>query len=464
MILQRFEVPGLAHYSYLLGSGGKAVVIDPERNVDIYIDFAHQRQLTITHVLETHIHADYASGALQLAETCGAALWLSAHDTGGQYQYAFPHHEFRDGDELECGDLRVVAMHTPGHTPEHLSFLLYEKTRCGQPVALFTGDFLFVGSLGRPDLLGEEEKNRLAADLYDSVHDRISRLPDGVEVYPAHGAGSLCGSGMAAREQSTLGYERFCNVFMSHQSKTEFVDTILGSVPEFPDYYRRMKVLNARGPRLLDRLPGGCELTPAAFRESLEREAAVVIDLRRPEAFGGAHIPGSFNIGAGQNLSLWAGWVVPADRPILLVGEGDSCLEDSRRALIRVGLDSVAGTLRGGIAAWLEAGFAQAHIPQISVQELARDIEESGGVFVLDVRSPGERAGGRIAGSVHIPGGTLAKRLHEVPVDRRVHVICGSGYRSGIAASILSQAGRRRVVNVVGGMTAWVARNLPVVG
>jgi hydroxyacylglutathione hydrolase len=461
MKLKRFEVPGLAHYSYLLASDGKAVVIDPKRDVDTYIKYAEANALDITYVLETHIHADYASGATALAQKTGAELWLSGHDKGEDFEYRFAHREFRDGDHLEAGDLKIVAVHTPGHTPEHLSFLVYEKSRCGQPLALFTGDFIFVGSLGRPDLLGDEAKKRLAHLLYESVQTRVEHLPDGVEIHPAHGAGSLCGAGMAERAQSTLGYERFCNIFMADRPEQEFVDNILKTLTPFPDYYRRMKRVNSEGPKLLEIIPGGESLAPPEFRDTLQALNAVLIDLRRPEAFGGSHIPGSFNIGAGQNLSMWAGWVVPYDRPILLVADEGTDIEAARRSLIRVGFDGIRGYLKGGMRSWIEAGFAQAHIPQESVRELSEKLPQS--PFVLDVRNQSEWNSGHIAGAAHIPGGELPKREHEAPRDTPIHVICGSGYRSSIATSVLARAGLRNIINVVGGMGAWHAQNLPTV-
>jgi hydroxyacylglutathione hydrolase len=460
MKIQQFEVPGLAHYSYLLGSKGQAVVIDPKRDVDTYLQYAEKSGFRITHVLETHIHADYASGATALGKAAGAELWLSGHDKGEDFEYKFQHREFKDKEELEVGDLRIVAVHTPGHTPEHLSFLVFEKSRCGQPLALFTGDFIFVGSLGRPDLLGEEAKQQLANALYDSVHTRVENLPDGVELYPGHGAGSLCGAGMADRSQSTLGYERFCNIFMAERPKEEFVETILKTVPPFPDYYRRMKRVNSEGPKLFEGIPGGEAHTAREFRELITKLNPVIIDLRRPEAFGGAHIPGSLNIGAGQNISMWAGWVVPYDRPIVLVGEENTDIEQARRSLIRVGFDDIRGYLKGGLSKWIEAGFEQAHLPQQSVGELFEKLDEK--PFVLDVRSNSEWKSGHIEGAVHIPGGELPKKVEEVPQNKPVHVICGSGYRSSIASSVLASAGLKNVINVVGGMGAWNAQDLPI--
>ena len=459
MIFQRFEVPGLAHYSYLLGSNGEAVVVDPKRDVSDYLKLADEKSLRITHILETHIHADFASGALELAAATGASLWLSAHDEGEEYEYQFEHHPFRDGDALEVGDLRILALHTPGHTPEHLSFLVFEKSRCGQPLALLSGDFIFVGSLGRPDLLGDEAKHKLAGFLYESVHAAIEGLPDGTEIHPAHGAGSLCGSGMSERPQSTLGYERHCNVFMSEQPKEKFIETILRTVPPFPGYYKRMKKLNAKGAPVLEGLPGGYAFSAPEFRAEIGKGEAVVIDLRAPEAFGGLHIPGSLNIGAGQNLSLWSGWTVPYNRPIFLVGDTSTDMEAARKSFIRVGHDDLRGFLRGGIATWIAAGFEQEHIPQISVVELARKLPEH--PSIIDVRSPKEWSEGHIEGALHIPVGDMEVRVDTIPRGKPIHMICGSGYRSSIATSVLRRAGKTEVINVTGGMTAWNAQKLP---
>jgi hydroxyacylglutathione hydrolase len=461
MKLQRFEVPGLAHYSYLIACGGQAVVVDPKRDVDTYLDAAAAGGLRITHILETHIHADYCSGALELAGRTGAELWLSGHDKGEDFQYAFPHHEFCDGEELKFGNVRMVAMHTPGHTPEHISFLVHDGLRGDYPMALLSGDFVFVGSLGRPDLLGEAAKQKLAEQLYDSVHRRLEKLPDGVEIHPAHGAGSMCGSGMSERPQSTLGYERACNPFFREQGREKFVDTILKSVPPFPDYYRRMKKVNSAGPRVFGEMPGGETLSVADFRKGIADQDAVVIDVRLPEAFGGAHIPGALSVGAGTNLSTWAAWVVPYDRPIYLAGDDSTDYDEARRSLVRVGLDDVRGVLRGGMRAWSEAGGEQANVPQISVEELSERMKK--GAFLLDVRGAGEWTAGHVEGAQWIMGGDLAKRAAELPTDRAVHVICGSGYRSSVAASVLRRAGMRDVVNVAGGMNAWNQRKLPTV-
>lgn len=459
MLLQRFEVPGLSQYSYVLASGKEAIVIDPKRDIDTYLNFAFEKDLTVRYVLETHIHADFASGATALAAHTGAELWLSDYDQGEDYAYGFAHHAFRDGEELALGDLRLVAMHTPGHTPEHLSFLLYEKNRCGQPLALFSGDFIFVGSLGRPDLLGEAAKQQLAGKLFDSVHEKIKALPDGTMVMPGHGAGSLCGAGMAERPETTIGYERHCNVFMTTAQRDAFIHDVLSTVPQFPPYYKRMKRMNGEGFPILNGLPGQQAMSAAALNQTLANGEALVLDLRSPSAFGGTHIPGSYNIGLGPNLSLWSGWVLPYDTPFYLVGDTDTDLDAARRSLVRVGHDAIAGYLKGGIEKWVNAGLPQAHVEQISVGDLKAAADQ--GAFVLDVRSPKEWDSGHIDGAVHIPGGDLPERTDEVPRDCDIRVICGSGYRSSIACSILQRAGLHRLKNTIGGMGAWKAQRYP---
>jgi hydroxyacylglutathione hydrolase len=461
MKFQRFEVPGLSHYSYILGAAGKAVVVDPKRDVDTYLEYAAANDLKIAYILETHIHADYCSGARELAELTGAELWLSAHDQGEEFVYQFPHKDFHDGEALELGELRIVALHTPGHTPEHLSFLVYDTKRSATtPLLMLSGDFLFVGSLGRPDLLGEAAKMKLAGQLYESLHEKIASLPDGLEVHPAHGAGSMCGAGMSDRPQSTLGYERLSNMFFADRDKKVFTDHILSTVPPFPDYYRRMKRVNSQGPATVGTQP------PAAIAVDDFRKLAldgnhVVIDLRRPEAFGGAHVPNAFNIGQAPIFSMWAAWVVPYDKPILLVGDASTDYDAARRALTRVGLDQVQGYLKDGMTAWVEAGYNLSHVPQISVLQLS-DVTTADAV-ILDVRGEAEWQAGHIQGAQHIMGGELPQRANELPHEAKIYVVCGAGYRSSIATSVLRRAGFRHVTNVDGGMGAWNRQKLPTV-
>lgn len=486
MIFERLEDRGLAQYSYAIGSteAGEMAVVDPRRDVDAYMDLAEAKGLRITRVLETHVHADFASGARELVERTGARLLVSGHDEGERYEVSFAHEDLRDGDEVRLGSLRLRALHTPGHTPEHLSFLLFDESRAADvPQMMLSGDFLFVGSLGRPDLLGEEAKRTLAGAMWESVRERIDDLPDGLEIHPGHGAGSMCGSGMAGRPTSTLGFERVANPFLDPSLTREaFVDRLLSTVPPFPDYYRRMKEVNSAGPTLLGGLPGREPLSLDVFRERLDApdeagegpsndgRGAVVIDLRDQLAFGGGHIPAAFGIGAGPSLSTWAAWVVPYGRPILLVpevapseAETRRAVEDAVRRLVRVGLDDVRGWLEGGMEAWRGAGLPLEELPQVTPEELQRRLASGEPVEVLDVRTDEEWEAGHVEGARHVMGGHVPGRVDEVAErgGRPLAVICGSGYRSTVASSVLRRAGVEDVLNVTGGMTAWRAAGLP---
>jgi hydroxyacylglutathione hydrolase len=464
MHFERFEDPYLSHYSYAVGcpGAGEVAIVDPRRDVDVYLDFAARQGWRIRYVLETHIHADFASGARELAERAGATLALSAYDAGERYEVAFPHQPLADGEAIGLGKVRIQALHTPGHTPEHLAFLVFDLARNADvPMLLLSGDFLFVGSLGRPDLLGEEAKRGLAERMYWSVTEQLAGLPDGLEVHPAHGAGSMCGAGMSGRPMSTLGFERLANPYLDPKLGREaFVARLLADPPPFPDYYRRMKELNSAGPRILGELPGQAPIAVAEFHDRAAQ--AVVIDLRDQLAFGAGHVPGAFGIGAHGNLSQAASWVVPYERELLLVAADPADVEGAVRQLVRVGLDGVAGYLEGGMKAWVEAGYPLAEIPQLAATELAERLEGADPPFLVDVRSAGEFAGGHVAGARNILGGQLPERLDELPRDRPIALICRSGYRSNVAASVLQRAGFTEVANVAGGTLGWRRAGLPV--
>jgi hydroxyacylglutathione hydrolase len=450
MNIKQFEVLGLAQYSYMISSEGEAVVIDAMRDFDRYTAYAAEHNLKITQITETHIHADFAAGSVGLAEATGARMSLSSYDEGELYQYAMPHRRLEDGDSIKVGRLRLEALHTPGHTPEHLSFLLFDVERSAtEPLALFSGDFLFVGSLGRPDLLGEEAKVGLAHELYRSVHERIAELPDSVLVYPGHGAGSLCGAGMSEGAESTLGYER-ATQHLFRLSEEEFVKDILPSVPPMPVYYPRMKKLNAAGAPSVSASYGATAIPAAELKWLLTRPRVTVIDLREPKAFGAGHIPGAINIGAGQSLSLWAGWLIDPERQIVLVGEsGDD--EESRRALVRVGLDEIFGFLTDGIAGWTASGYDTEKTPLLSGEEIAG----TDGLLFLDVRNDEEWASGHIPGARHVMLGDLPGRMATLSKDAPIVTVCGSGYRASVAASLLAAHGFRDVSILDGGMGAW---------
>jgi hydroxyacylglutathione hydrolase len=450
MTIHQFLTPGLAQYAYLIASEGQAVVIDPMRGDPRPAEFAAAHALRITHVLETHIHADFASGALALADATGAELTLSAHDEGELYQYAMPHRRLRDGERIAVGRLALEALHTPGHTPEHLSFALYDPAHSTtEPTALFSGDFIFPGSLGRPDLLGEDAKLGLAHALHRSLHRRIAHLPDALRLYPGHGAGSLCGAGIGEQAESTLGQERRANALCC-LGEADFVREILAGVPPMPAYYPRMKQLNAAGAAAMDTLPAPTPLSPAEV-QALKPSQCVLLDVRTPEAFAAGHIPGAVNIGAGASLPLWAGWLLEPTLPITLISEaGDD--PASRLALARVGLDRVSSFLAGGMNAWRATG-----LPLRSIALLApAEVDESNrNALLLDVRNPGEWKIGHIPGARHLMLGDLPGQLATLPANQPIVTICQGGYRASIAASLLVRAGFRKVGILAGGMAAW---------
>ena len=459
LLLERIEDEGLAQYSYIVGSDGatEVAVVDPRRDIYVYLNWSRQHDARIVAVLETHIHADFASGARALAARTGATLLVSAHDRGETFEVAHPHRDIAHGERVAVGEIDIEAFHTPGHTPEHVSFLIFERSS-PEPSAMLSGDFLLVGSVGRPDLLGDEESARLAGELYESVQ-RLQSYHDGLPIYPDHGAGSMCGSGIGQAPTTTLGQERQSNPYLAEGlARDAFVRRVLESAPPFPPYYRRMKRVNAAGPPILDQLPGQRALDVAEFQRRVQ-SGHVVIDLRDQTAFGRGHVPGAFGIGSGKMLSMWAAWVVPYDTPLLLVGD-DSKLEDATRALIRVGLDDVQGFLQGGMAAWSDAGIAVARTPQMTPRELQTQLTASDRPQVLDVRTDDEWREGHLPGALHIMGGYLPDRIGDVARDRPLVVMCGSGYRSTIAASVLERAGFEDVTNLTGGMKAWTDAGL----
>lgn len=458
MLFHQFETKGLAHYSYLIGCQkvGVAAIVDPKRDIDTYIQFARSHGLKITKVLETHIHADYASGALELAHATQAEICLSAYDKGELFEVKFAHSELKHADFVEIGNIKLKVLHTPGHTPEHISFLVFDGSRSSNlPMMLLSGDFIFVGSVGRPDLLGEDAKMALVEKLYKSCN-AVTELPDGLEIYPAHGAGSMCGAGLSAMPHSTLGYERACNPYLLKElTLPSFREKVFAATPPFPEYYKRMKRINSEGPKILDGLPGRNPLTAQEFK-SLMDSGALVIDLRDQQNYGAAHIANSFGIGLGNSLATWASWLVPYDTPILLVLPGDQALEEGIRHLIRVGLDDIKGYLQGGIDAWKQAGLTTQSTEQISAKDLAQELRLNK-FDVLDVRAASEYSTKNIPGSIHCVLHDLPGRTQEFKNrSKTLALICGSGYRSTIAASLLERAGIDKVTNVSGGMIAWM--------
>lgn len=466
MFLHRRFVPGLAIYSYMVGdeSSGRCAVIDPTRDVEGYICLAREQGLRITDILETHVHADFVSGAVELKARLPYEARIHCSGLGGA-DWTPPYADAVVGndDEVGFGSLRLKALHTPGHTLEHVSWALFDSTRSDDtPWVLFSGDFLFVGDVGRPDLLGPEAQQRLAHELYRSVFERIADLPDFLELFPAHGAGSLCGKAIGSRESSTFGFERRFNASLQQRPEADWVATLLSGMPIAPPYFARMKKVNAAGPSVIGpELPGRKAFSAQDVHDRV-CEDCLILDVRAKEAFAAAHIPGSINIPFGPHLATWAGWVLPYERPILAIVDEPDEMAEIARCLLRVGFDQIEGYLEGGVDGWEQKGFELAGLEAISVHDLARRLQAGEKPFVLDVRTEQEWETGHIEGAHHIHGGLLQDRLEEVPKDAEVAVVCGSGYRASIAASFLKRAGYDAVSNVIGGMTAWSNAELPV--
>jgi len=458
MYFRSFFVEELSHSSYLVGcEAAKAcAVVDPERDVEPYLRAAAEKGMRITHVLETHLHADFVSGHRELADRAGARI---AIPKGARAAYA--HLPLAEGDKLEIGSVRLGVLETPGHTPESACFWVADTSRSPEPWLVFTGDTLFVGDVGRPDLFGKDRAADLAGALYDSLQEKLLRLPEGTEVYPAHGAGSLCGKGIAAKLSSTIGFEKKFNVAFAGRSREEFVAAILAALPPAPPYFQRAAALNREGPPVLGAIEAPRALPPGAFSEEASKPGTVVLDAREAAAFGSGHVPGSINVPPGPRFSTWVGWAVPFDARVLLVlgreGEGLAVA----RSLARIGYDRVAGVLAGGMAAWQQDGRDLAQIPQITVHDLRRRLDAGERLVVLDVRTDDEWGAGRVEGAVHVPLQRLETDLPPIEPGLPVAAVCGTGYRSNVAGSLLLRKGVRPVSSVIGGMTAWRNAGFP---
>jgi glyoxylase-like metal-dependent hydrolase (beta-lactamase superfamily II) len=455
LVLQVFT-PKIAHSSYILAGSTTCAVIDPRRDVQVYIDTARAAGWKITHVIETHLHADFVSGHLDLAQRCGATIY--APESG---KCSFNHVPLSEGDEIVLEDMVLQVLETPGHTPEHLSYTVIDTSRGAKPVAVFCGDTLFVGDVGRPDLFPGRARE-LAEALYASLHDKLLKLPDFCEVYPAHAAGSLCGRAMAAKRQSTLGYERLYNLALEIDEKETFIASLTTDMPPAPDHFGRCSAINGRGPALVSTLPTPRALPPHEFAELLASGDPVVIDGRPYAAFGGQHIAGSFSLDLAGNFPTFAGWVVPPDRDILLVTSDAAQVPEAVDWLRRVGMDRTVAYLEGGMPAWAAAGMPLRHVPQLSSQELHHALEARKNMVLLDVRAPGEFGAAHIGGAVNIPVADLRTRFNELDRTADTVVICSTGNRSSLGASILEQKGFERLSSVAGGLTGYLAAGFPL--
>ena len=472
IVVRRFFDAKLAQVSYLIGASETrhAVVIDANRDVEQYIRAAAEEGVSITHVTETHIHADFVSGSRELSARTGARLLLSG-EGGPEWQYAFAADAgavlLEDGDRFDVGSVRVEVIHTPGHTPEHLTFLITDTGALDEPLAAVTGDFLFVGDVGRPDLL-ERAANfagtmEPAARALFGTLKRIEALPDHLQIWPGHGAGSACGKGLGSLPQSTLGYERRTNWALRAMSEDEFVARVLAGQPDPPAYFAEMKRINKEGPKILAAVQRPERLTLEEV-QSLVRNGALVVDTRPAADFASGHLPGTINIPLNRAFTTWAGWLVPydADSYLIVDGRSASYLEDALRDLRLIGLDRVRGYATAGVVTESQArGDAIAHIEQINAKGAARRLA-AGTAYVIDVRSAAEWQAGHLPGAHHIPLGELARKVSTVPPEHAVIMHCQGGARSAIAASVLQAGGLHDVLNLAGGFNEWRAAGLPV--
>lgn len=460
LVFETIQTEGIAVLSYLIGddSSGTAALVDPCADVERYVELARKKKVAITHIFETHIHADLVSGARELQNRLGGDAEIVVSVEGGP-TYDFPHHGIEDGDRFEFGSLLVVAKHTPGHTPEHMAYLLHEKDRPDSPWGVLSGDSLFVNSAGRPDLMGDDQSEKLAEQLFETLRDFYLQLPDSVMIYPAHGHGSPCGAEIGERLSSAIGYERRFNPFLQISERQEFKRYALGGAPPVPTYYPRMKKLNAKGPEVLGALPEIKPLPASSFRKALEAKAGVLIDTRDMLAFGGGHIEGALNIGAAPMLSLWAGWLLDPEQPILLVVDDEKKVPELVSLFLRTGYPRFAGYLVGGMKAWDNAGFPLEHVGQVTVDQ----VHGAGSALqILDVRSPDEWKKGHVPGATHAFLPELRDHLAGLDRQKMTAVYCDSGYRASIAASILKQEGFSQVNNVPGSWQAWKKMKYPV--
>jgi hydroxyacylglutathione hydrolase len=457
-VLEQINVEGLAHLSYLVGDdkAGVAAVIDPRRDVDVYLQMARERGLRITHIIETHIHADFVSGSRELNARTGAPIF------GGKSEdYQFELHQLVEGDELQLGSVTLKALHTPGHTPEHVSFSIADAKQGEELFGVFTGDTLLNLDVGRPDLLGAGTEKKQARQLYHSLFDKLLPLGDRVEVYPCHGAGSSCGKSIGDRRQSTIGNERLFSEALQPRSEAEFVEWLLHDMPEPPAHYPRLKQVNAKGAPIRCDVPTLPPLSAQEFQNRMAENDTVVIDTRSILAFGGGHIPGAINIALKPQFPNWVGWMINPEQQILLVLESERELALVTRQLFRIGYDNLIGYLHSGMTAWQKAGFPLQRVGEWTVQEL-RDRKADENLTVLDVRSDNEYEQARIPDAQHIFVPHLEERLGQLDKNQAYATYCGSGYRASIAASILQKHGFEKVINIPGSWSAWKSAQFPV--
>ena len=459
MYFKQFYLACLAHASYLIGSDGEAVVVDPQRDVDEYLTEASAQGFKIKYVIETHLHADFVSGHQEIAARTGAEIVF-----GEKAGVQFAHRAVREGEELRIGKVVLKFIETPGHTPEGICVLVTDTASPDQPQKLLTGDTLFIGDVGRPDLAGGKgyTPQMMAEMMYDSLHGKLLKLPDEVEVYPAHGAGSMCGKNMSKETSSTIGEQRKFNYALKPMSKDEFVTMMTADLAEAPVYFPKDAEINRSGARGLSELQPPAALSPQQVRE-LQEQGHVLLDVRSAADFGAAHVPGSMNIGLGGQFAMWAGSLIPLNASIVVIADTSAQVDESVVRLARVGIENVNGFLEGGVESWRAAGFPVDAIEQVTVAQLKEQMA-NGDLQIVDVRRPAEYVNGHVPRALNAPLASLDKSLGPLPLekDKLTAVICAGGYRSSAAASLLQKQGFSNLLNVSGGTGAWINAGYPV--
>lgn len=450
MFIKQFYLGCLADGSYLIGSSGEAAVIDPQRDVDQYIEEASREGLSIKYIIETHLHADFVSGHIELSEKSGAAIVF-----GAKAGAAFPHIAAKDGDILKVGTINLSILETPGHTPESIC-ILAKDTADESPAKLFSGDTLFIGDVGRPDLVGSKgfSDKEMAGLMYDSLHEKLLKLPDEVELYPAHGAGSLCGKHLSNERSSTIGQQKQFNYALRPMTKKAFIEMLTTGQPEVPAYFPKDVEINRQGASPLNNLPRPLPLVAAEVTRELQR-GAIVLDIRSATEYASGHIKGSLNIGLAGQFASWAGTLIELGTPIILFANDAAQVDEAVMRLARVGIESVLGYVESGLTSSNGAGLEIAKSSVISVDELKRSLDASEDLLVLDVRRPGEYEAGHVPNAINIPLSELTASMSKIPGDWPLAIICASGYRSSIAKSILERGNVRFSMNVLGGTAAW---------
>jgi hydroxyacylglutathione hydrolase len=460
LVMRTWLTDGIAQLSYLVGDDAThtAAVIDPRPDVQIYLDAAREQGLAITHVFETHVHADFMSGGRELVTRVGNATLCVSGESDPAYGY--PVTRIRDGQTFRFGSVVVRARFTPGHTPEHLAYEIADADAPDEPWGVFTGDSLFVDSAGRPDLLGDAQTDALVRQLHHTLQDYFLKLPDDVTIYPGHGKGSACGPEIGDRLTSTIGYERRHNRYLQARDLEAFARLMDSGNAEAPLHYPKLKIVNAEGPPLLGAGPVVPPLPPRAFLERSQGRDVQLVDSRDMLAFGGGHVPGAINIGANKaEMSVFAGWVLDPQVPILLVLERDDRVDDVVSLLVRTGFVRFAGYLAGGMMAWNNAGLPLERVRQMPVREVA---DRKADLNVLDVREQGEWNNGHVPGATHAFFGSLVHSPPDLPRDAAVVTYCATGYRASMAASLLQRHGFRDVRSLPGSFSAWKNAGLPI--